>query len=856
MKTFLRSGGTWMVLYFLSIFSGWADEAESHDGRGIVDHATVVFEHAFLRDGKKVNFKVIILSTHMETKLVIFESSPKEDKKAGHTKTDKPVNWIWSSYNGSVLLRNGQTHIEATNFEFSQNEFPQIDTADKLVFQLESVLNITPSAQDLAALKFIGSLGMAVAHSPLRALGSEQQKLIAGMAKMKVDCIKTDLTNYPFVGGYATEHPRPERSPFTIHPPTSDFEPHPDPSLDTNAYNTAAKWLLAYYAANNGTPSAVAGKELMGITFLRTVPHPTQGYVQYYMAYIGDEKAKDATVTHSYTALNLQDVLNPELDTATAWSYLGGLFVGEDGSPSGPNAPGATGHAAYFHIVQPAPQAQVLTLDATKDATHEISEFEYDKFLAAINSVQPTGPWWHSPSVAIPNFVQDSNGLSASTSAKLKPQDPYANSAVPAVTLSGGKYFENDLYNAGANLAWSPTNDITLGPDFSRKVSAMGDSVKKSTSGLATMSYKLVDPDAEAGSSDGKDMSLAAYSLFTPVPTQGTPADKNTKDSDPNDLACTLNLSGGINAVSNNANGPTATNTDEYTGIAHGSQILREYARSFLCSKEEKERRNLAAMVISFDEWIKSAEATQKSNFYTGSIGRCDFQADIPTDWPTGWRYDDVGANDDLTHAPECFRVEATLTGGGLAGVAPGGDEFSGGNTDSAGSSGASLPDPVLRSFGTGKLQLYPITPKKGVSPSGATSYANANLTVAFPFPYLTFPLLDHTETAILNRVLDGDPDGTHPIVDDSANENTIGYWGNYADRFSFRPVFTSDAVWLGAPYGFRDRNLISVGGGGEFSILSINIDLLYEVTLHDTAVKQQPLGENVIAQVSYDIHF
>jgi hypothetical protein len=250
-------------------------------------------------------------------------------------------------------------------------------------------------------------------------------------------------------------------------------------------------------------------------------------------------------------------------------------------------------------------------------------------------------------------------------------------------------------------------------------------------------------------------------------------------------------------------------------------------------------------MQIDLNEWTKPAEATQNSNFYTSAVSRLHVGADLPVP-PCG--------ND----TAEFIRADTFLTGGGVMGVAPDTDRFYGGNTGGQGDAGSDLPGPVIRSFGTGKLGVFPTSSKAKQAPVGALSFANLDVTLAFPIPGLAKPFLDPEEAAKLNHIFD--PLSSDPAVRELdpglANRDEINFVANYDYWFSAKPLFTMDAAWLGGPPNDRDRSLISVGGGAEFSMAVLNLDVLYEVTLHDTSARQQPLGENIIVQLTYDIHF
>jgi hypothetical protein len=609
---------------------------------------------------------------------------------------------------------------------------------------------------------------------------------------------------------------------------------------DRGSYDLAADWILGYYAANNDTYDAKKGDEVFGGAILHTVFYDVPEangkkidlqWIQFSPTYFAvDRTGNNATLTDHFDPVALdKGGFLPELDFESSLYYLWSFF------------------SCYQkdHIPKVDPSVALTRLPRPPDPAAIPERCPIIQSSTKNDTGKPGYDSW--PHLGFPTFKEDSTGVEGDIKITLESKDSEGTSPefnpVPSLTVAGGKYLDHDYYNVKVSPQWTDkfatidplkgTNEkLTFGPDLSRQVALTGTTVKQTWSGAL-------------------DFSIPEFGLYvSKVRSDHATPGKPAPDDDRWDYSNAFDLTTGVAATKNNAVGPTAVNTDEYSATAHLQQlmhfhelILDDNNKPYSCYIKNDSTVVPSTIDVESDlnEWVKPDESTQNSNFFTSVAGSFHTGGDIPVP---------VQYISGVDEAPEYIRGDLTFSGGGIFDVAPDTDRFYGGNTPS-GTQATDLPSPTVRSFGTGKLGVYP---DAGTKQAGTISFADTNFTLALPFPGLAFPFLDPDASKKVEGFIEPLNHNNQGIVDNLANRDELDYVANYEDKFAVHPLFTCDAAWLGGPSNYHDRSLVSVGGGAEFTLAIVNFDILYEGTLHDSA--HQPHSENIIAQISYDIHF
>jgi hypothetical protein len=284
----------------------------------------------------------------------------------------------------------------------------------------------------------------------------------------------------------------------------------------------------------------------------------------------------------------------------------------------------------------------------------------------------------------------------------------------------------------------------------------------------------------------------------------------------------------------------SAQNTDEYSGTGFFQQLF--YLGDGMAALKKNDPDESTGTFdpsklgpngeLDLNAWFKPTESSQNSNFYADILSRAHVGVDVPTP--------------DFFPGPiEFLRLDFSLTGGGIVGVSPTYDRFNAGSNLNEAVTTPDIPaQPTVRSLGTNSANVYNPASKT----SGATSYGNASFTVAIPVPYLSWTVYHRHDNEATTGGL------TAAGLDNIAEQNNLDYVSYYADILSLRPLLACDAAYLGAPSGFQDRSLVSLGAGGELSLGPLNVDFLYAKTYVDTST--QTKSANLTVQVTYDIHF
>jgi len=230
--------------------------------------------------------------------------------------------------------------------------------------------------------------------------------------------------------------------------------------------------------------------------------------------------------------------------------------------------------------------------------------------------------------------------------------------------------------------------------------------------------------------------------------------------------------------------------------------------------------------------WIHPAMTTQSDAFYGEGVARFHYAGAVHTG------------------PAQYIRFDSALTGGGTAGAAPNYALFYAGNTlTNADVSSADLPTPIIRSLGSNSAGVY----SPAGATSGASSFANLNSVVAFPIHWLSAPLIPQEQVgdgALPEGVYNTIVNSTEQPYDTPRYENGVNFLCYDADLYSLKPVLLLDTAWLGAPSGFSDRTVASVGGGLEATIVVVNFDVIYAHTVYDSS--NQNTNGNLIFQLSY----
>jgi hypothetical protein len=409
------------------------------------------------------------------------------------------------------------------------------------------------------------------------------------------------------------------------------------------------------------------------------------------------------------------------------------------------------------------------------------------------------------------------NGVSQSISIQTKtfanPNDKKSRDYDPQEGLSfaanGGNSFDHDYYNITAGPTWtfaqkespftssdlSEIGNPSLGSNFIRSVSPQGNGTKDVIGG------ELVG-DLKRSFQNKQDQIMLDFALdYSHI--EGLPVTAK----------------------------PPSVDTDEYSGTFFFQNIL--YFPNRTRDEVVASTDRWADGEVDSSAWLRPAESTQNSNFYADGLAKVHLGMDVP-----------------VLDTHQVVRVDWSLTGGGIVGVSPATSRFFAGSNlnESAQEAANTVPSPVIRSLGTNTGGVYSVSSKLG----GATSYANQDLTIALPLPFAPF-----CSSTVLQE--DGERhDFMMQCVDlfegDVPAENNLYYIGNYETFFSIKPLVTCDAVWLGAPNGFSDRSITSVGAGGEITLGVLNFDIVYAKTVFDTST--QTKSANLTFQATYDIHF
>jgi hypothetical protein len=873
-----------VLLYIvLGCATSYATTSSTDDRRKIFDTALVIYEHSFPVDPprlycknttpppKSVILKFILVQTHdslhkSSPELVVFQNNdPDQDLYAPPPKKKPAPQWYWARY-----IHEKPPELADASARTIRSEV--VGTSPALFIYPEHV----PDANlinDVQSIKVdVSGASIHLDHSNLPSNEQENEDYAKRVLKVLGN---PDLYNKPQTDDDKTlSNPSPNATSgsekdykfglsdcLVSGSPSVDFsntrfgrDSSPvSVSLVTGSttqvanvvvrpgknYAQTARWVLAYYAANNDTYDAKKGDEVFGGAILHTVFEDVPDnhnrvlnlkWVQFTPTYFAiDRTSNNATITDHFDPVSIDKFgLLPEADFGASWHYLLSFFsfYQDDHIPKVDPAVAVT---PLPKPPEPAPVPTMCPLFPTdgNSAGNQGGGYGYDSL----------------PHPGFPTFKEDSTGVEGDIKIVLTPKEPATPfNPVPTISISGGKYFDHDYYNVTASPSWSDkletidpltgqNEKITFGPEYNRQVALMGTNIKTTTGGALDFAIP------EFGQIIGRGPIDLAH------PDQPAP------DDDHYDYSNALDLTAGAASTKNNATGPTAVDTTEYSGTAHVEQLWHFHEpitdangkpSKWYQKSDGTQVPSTIDLECDLNEWVKPAESTQHSNYFTEGAGSFHTGGDIPAP---------VKYISGLDEAPEYIRTDATLSGGGIFDVAPDTDRFYGGNTPTGGS-GTTLPSPIVRSFGSGKLGVYP---NAGTKTAGAVDFANANLTIALPFPGLAFPFLDPDAAANVDKLLT--VNSSHQAVTSNlANKDQLDYIANYEDKFSFHPIVTCDAAWLGGPANFHDRNLISIGGGGEFTFEVFNIDILYETTLHDSS--HQPLSENIIAQVSYDIHF
>jgi len=426
--------------------------------------------------------------------------------------------------------------------------------------------------------------------------------------------------------------------------------------------------------------------------------------------------------------------------------------------------------------------------------------------VQAVAKVLPRFPSWLS--MSLPAFDNDSSyGFSQSTDVTIKPPD----SKVWSFDIAGQNSFSHDYYQV-SGTAKETVNDVTsLTEKVGKEILPKGGSVENDISGEAGAAFNLLD---------SKNLSRAnaddAYTLKLGTDAKATEKTLNSKTTD--EYSLTLDPQAVYYFFD------PAPSPDVGTGLGYDGEV-------------------------DGTTWVVPTDSAP-GGYYTNADGRVHVGCDLDAEkWPGFTRPDASG-----TVSPQMLRLDAALSGGGVLGPIPSQSDYIYGGNNLTEGIASGLPSPVVRSIGSNQAAVYSRTGGK----SGADSYANFNFTAALPVPGLPLSYgvvrqnncVDGVENALSTKP---DPGGAKPSEDPSIAQDRLDYLANLYG-FSFKPLFVCDAAWMGAPRGFRNRSLVAVGGGGEFSVGALNFDLVYATTVVDSA--HQPPGENIVFQVTYDWHF
>jgi hypothetical protein len=875
---------TILVLIGFLFSSTGAMSLESLDEYGFV-----IFSHKFdlkLKNGsrpssgepKDVTLKFILLETHSHgsndvvERLVLFQNKDPKSKDQNSNK------WIWSEYNPAPPpLTRSEAHFLLTNLFYSAiSDAFIVRNSQATVFSFPEPLAPQKSlSEDLDDVSI--ESGYKIEETPvlekfLNALGDRIQNVPGAVPPVLIPPAQTKPPLPTFGTGQVRvdlraflTHPAKPRSqpvavpeddfvcekdevttswalnlkapPFNVASPASPFctangktyirMPPNSPYFnyyDLSLYSYVSDWILADYAANNSTPESASGKEFCSFATARVDFEQVSDHrrVHFYPMYATGQLPA-STIAHSFDATPKGSGF--DLDMIALLPYIYGWLEG-----SGNQAP-----CVIHGSPRPDPSAlgpmtgawPVGSSPGLRDSSGSTAQSKTSGFQL---------PYKFSPP-SFPDFGSDSSGTYVNSSYTVTPVKQ--NGWWPSLDLKGGIYFDHDYYNGTAGLTWSIPTEKTgdTATSSADTISAPAHVAPTTDDTVATNWTDTLGPQVSrtvqpnGNSTATKDAALMTGKIIL---THG-------------DDSYTWQESAG---VGRSLNAATNVATDEYYGTTYTQQLWGEHFPLDwpLTSKAKapdgsvkRDPPHFLTMQIDMNEWLKPAQATQTESFYTANAARLHLGADVPSGT--------------FCDAPQFIRVDAMLTGGEIGGNAPDTDRFYGGNTGGQGNSSADLPSPVVRSFGTGKLGVYPSTLGPNAKEAGPTSFANANCTIVFPG--LAVPFLSDADADQLNKIFDPNNANAKEVLDSGeVNRDLINYIANYDDRFSAKPIFTCDAAFLGGPNGYANRNLVSVGGGVELSITALNLDILYEVTLHDTAAAQQPLGENIIAQLSYDIHF
>jgi hypothetical protein len=878
-----------LILVVILLYQGRARAADASTtpNSTLTSWAFVIYEHKFPVAGqppgqhKTINLKFILLSIEGMKRLVIFQDTPSE----GQSK-DGTLKWYWRNYRekpakhgaapaptlatypgttGTPLSVMAQAKGTDTAVVLPQEAQKTIDNVGAKVEAWSNAQELSTNAPAVPCNGVLNGLKFTVSH-----LDMSDPRFMKSASPFNIDSgSKTSGTirnpnaflnnsNAVTLASDTGNEPKNHRGEFI---------------KKYLMYRYVVGWLLANYAANSPTLGAQKGNEVIGVAALDSTqevddsdankPVDSITFRPFYCDISSGPTS--ATITHAFspTALIKDNDITPEADTQALLDFISGLNAGQ-AFPDAPDkckaastpAPTPARAAAPAGLVAASPSgAPALAAPAAPSPSNPTTT---DDSGAKI-------PAWYSykPQFKDPKLTSDSTGTDVGITLVLSPPDRSGNkdkskdddtfNPEPTITIKGDTYINADFYNISvapqwnipfgetSNAAASPpakpaaspgaaassntvtdTNPITInspltvGATFSRNQQPNGQATKTTTSGAATFALS------------GSDQ-LGTFNF-------------------------TLKESPGVDAVSNNMTGKPAVNTTQIHSTTYSQQVWHAYITKTtqgttltdtpdLSNRDREELyKHMISLQMDLDEWINPTDSEQNSDFFTSAAGTAHIGGDIPV-WYTG-----------IDGSPEFIRLDASATGGGIIGEAPSTSQFYGGNTPVA-AGPSTLPAPVIRSFGTGRLGLYPDMGTHVSGTAGAVSFANANFTLAIPVGLSWRFLSDKDDGARLFGLFNSNDPKTRLAEDDAAYDD-INYVANYDDIFSLKPVFTCDAAWMGAPANYQDRNLVSLGGGAEFSLTSFNLDVLYEATVHDSAAKYQRLGENIIVQLSYDIHF
>jgi hypothetical protein len=814
---------------------------EDRETNSLTEHAYVIYEHTFDKD---TTLKFILLCVRGKHQLVCFQKVPAKQKGDDI--------WQWKSLKQRKPTR-AEAEITRLSSLISSPSLPPTPPAAD-----EAINAVVQAASKIQDIPKDAGFDQVEPHTE----SAKTEKTQNGLDDVPVTFATYTLNKPPFI--------KPSDD-TTGAVETTDYSPFyradkdhvrikkrtdikPEKTTNDSVYAYVASWILANYAANNTTSDAQKGDEVIGLTFLHADKYVDPGTktlsLHFTSCYFATGKSKDTTITHSFDPVTIGKDLSPNVDTNALAHYI-----------IGPNLSALTSEPANNRSTATKPG------NTASSGGAEVTPLPKDADVGKPSALEfPYG----LPKPGFPSFKTDSTGTDATITLTFAPKDPPPNPAggnnsdnkkntdgwslanpFPTLSVNGGTYLDKDFYNVTVSPMWTwKHTDKDAVPLPAPGAACLTEEQKK-----AAALNKIDFDSVTAGGQYSRSLQPIASGVKL---TQGEMATASVKGSDrKGSFSYAIDEAAGYNTNSNEITGKQAVNTGEYSGATHAQELWHAYLNTKnlnMTDRPDVDESNSAgsgdgvnshmiSMEFDLSQWVKPASVTQNSNFYTSAAANAHFGADVPVD-PTFFS--------GIENSPEFLRVDASLTGGGIMGESPDNDRFYGGNTSSAGGV-TDAPSPVVRSFGTGKLGLLPASKLAVGKTAGAISYANANVTIAFPLPGLARRFLTDEEASTLNNLF---TDPCHPLPDNDSNQDQINYIANYDDLFSLRPVFTCDAAWLGGPAYFRDRNLVSVGGGAELSCTVINFDILYEVTLHDSYARQQPLGENIIAQISYDIHF